>query len=441
MFYGCGSLKALDVSGFDTHDVTDMSRMFYGCGSLEALDLSGQDTVARLGFNSHDALVGLEGSGFDTGSVADMRYMFAGCGTLGQITVGDSFALLGMDDGASEGMFEGCPAAVRLNGRDMEARAWLAQASIRVAPQKGDESAQVEWLQRILKKLGCLTGSVDGDFGDMTEKALETFQADEGLAQSGAADLDTVRALCAGAARVNLDQPRAGDILAFGSYEQDGDAGNGPEAVEWIVMETDGKAATLMSLRGLYAMPYNSEAKGATWKNATLNKWLNGDFLNAAFTADQQKRLKILIAMADANPVYGTQFGGEATGKVILPGIGQVGKWLPTEADRTCLATLRAVQYGAAVDEGTGGCPWWLRTPGRAEGLAARVGADGAFDFEGAPVNGSGTVVRPVISVRLVEEQKSTNTNTNNTNRKKKKKSEESSGGSSGGSDDVGHLY
>ena len=40
MFYGCSSLKSLDLSNFDTSKVTYMSYMFYECTSLESLDIS-----------------------------------------------------------------------------------------------------------------------------------------------------------------------------------------------------------------------------------------------------------------------------------------------------------------------------------------------------------------------------------------------------------------
>ncbi|MCR5294283.1 MAG: DUF285 domain-containing protein, partial [Lachnospiraceae bacterium] len=40
MFRGCNSLTNLDLSSFDTSNVTDMSNMFYGCRSLTNLDLS-----------------------------------------------------------------------------------------------------------------------------------------------------------------------------------------------------------------------------------------------------------------------------------------------------------------------------------------------------------------------------------------------------------------
>ena len=39
MFDGCKRLKELDVSGFDTTNVEDMSFMFCGCSSLKELDV------------------------------------------------------------------------------------------------------------------------------------------------------------------------------------------------------------------------------------------------------------------------------------------------------------------------------------------------------------------------------------------------------------------
>ena len=40
MFYGCSSLKELNLSSFNTSNVTDMAQMFNGCSSLIELNLS-----------------------------------------------------------------------------------------------------------------------------------------------------------------------------------------------------------------------------------------------------------------------------------------------------------------------------------------------------------------------------------------------------------------
>ena len=40
MFYGCESLKEINISNFDTRNVKDMSYMFHKCSSLTTIDIS-----------------------------------------------------------------------------------------------------------------------------------------------------------------------------------------------------------------------------------------------------------------------------------------------------------------------------------------------------------------------------------------------------------------
>ena len=40
MFNKCSSLKSIDLSKFNTNNVTNMSFMFYRCSSLNSIDLS-----------------------------------------------------------------------------------------------------------------------------------------------------------------------------------------------------------------------------------------------------------------------------------------------------------------------------------------------------------------------------------------------------------------
>ena len=93
MFSGCQSLTSLDLSKFDTSNVTNMGAMLRGCGSLTSLDLSKFDTsnVTNISFMFSDckSLTSLDLSNFDTSNVATsfyglygMRSMFSGCGSL-----------------------------------------------------------------------------------------------------------------------------------------------------------------------------------------------------------------------------------------------------------------------------------------------------------------------------------------------------------------------
>ena len=86
MFSQCQSLTSLDVSNFDTSNVTNMSYMFYLCYSLTSLDLSNWDTsnVTNMYgmFYSCNNLASLDVSNFDTSNVTDMNYMFYNCKSL-----------------------------------------------------------------------------------------------------------------------------------------------------------------------------------------------------------------------------------------------------------------------------------------------------------------------------------------------------------------------
>ena len=92
MFYGCSSLTTLDLSGFDTSNVTNMSYMFNGCSSLTTLDLSG----------------------FDTRNVTNMTYMLYDCSNLTTIYASDNFVTNQVED--STRMFSGCSKLIGGNG-------------------------------------------------------------------------------------------------------------------------------------------------------------------------------------------------------------------------------------------------------------------------------------------------------------------------------------
>ena len=96
MFNNCWEIKSLDVSGFDTSKVTNMSYMFNQCYSLTSLDVSGFDTskVTTMGnmFNNCSPLTSLDLSNWNTASVTNMNKMFSGCNSLSNLTLGKDWA-------------------------------------------------------------------------------------------------------------------------------------------------------------------------------------------------------------------------------------------------------------------------------------------------------------------------------------------------------------
>ena len=110
MFFGCTNLTTLNVSNFDTKNVTNMKSMFYGCINLTTLELSNFDTknVTNMGwmFLGCNSLITLNVSNFDTQKVADMSFMFCGCSNLTTIYVSDKFVTTACEDG--DDMFKDC---------------------------------------------------------------------------------------------------------------------------------------------------------------------------------------------------------------------------------------------------------------------------------------------------------------------------------------------
>ena len=115
MFYNCSALTSLDLSGFDTSNVTNVSQMFSGCTALMSLDLIGFDTSSLTGISSMffgcTALTSLDLS-FDTSNVTDMGGMFRDCQSL------TSLDLSGFDTSnvtKMGGMFRGCQSLTSLD--------------------------------------------------------------------------------------------------------------------------------------------------------------------------------------------------------------------------------------------------------------------------------------------------------------------------------------
>ena len=110
MFYNCSSLTSLDVTHFNTANVTDMRYMFYYCSSLTSLDVTHFNTAKvtnmRYMFYNCKALTSLDVTNFNTVNVTNMSSMFASCMALTTIYVSDKFVTDKVTKGSS--MFNNC---------------------------------------------------------------------------------------------------------------------------------------------------------------------------------------------------------------------------------------------------------------------------------------------------------------------------------------------
>ena len=116
MFYGMRNLTALNLSSFNTSQVTDMHNMFYGMSNLTTLNVSHFNTseVTNMGFMFYGIpnLNSLDLSNFDTSKTTKMSFMFYGMRNLTALNL-SSFNTSQVTD--MSGMFHDMPSLTSLN--------------------------------------------------------------------------------------------------------------------------------------------------------------------------------------------------------------------------------------------------------------------------------------------------------------------------------------
>lgn len=197
-----------------------------------------------------------------------------------------------------------------------------------------------------------------------------------------------------------LKVAKAGDYAFFGEYEQDNNTANGKEDIEWLVLEVKDGRALVISKYALDCQQYNTEFTDVTWETCTLRKWLNNDFINAAFSAEEKAMIPTVTISADKNLDYSTNPGNATQDQVFLLSITEANKYFSSDSARQCEPTDFAVANGAWESD-SGNCWWQLRSPGYYQVYAANVFCDGYVYEYGDNVNYVGSAVRPALWIDL----------------------------------------
>lgn len=199
-----------------------------------------------------------------------------------------------------------------------------------------------------------------------------------------------------------LKNANVGSYVTFGAYEQDNNISNGKEDVEWLVLEVKDGKALVVSKYALDCKQYNTSNTAVTWETCTLRKWLNNDFINAAFSSYEKAMIPTVTVSADKNPEYSTNPGNATQDQVFLLSITEANKYFGSDSARQCKPTDYAFANGAYVNSSNGNCWWWLRSPGDYQNTtAALVFGDGdVFEYGCGVYNGT-SVVRPALWISL----------------------------------------
>ena len=188
--------------------------------------------------------------------------------------------------------------------------------------------------------------------------------------------------------------------IAFGGYPQA--SKNENALIEWLVLKNDGSKALLISKYALDCQQYNTSDKNVTWETCTLRKWLNGAFLNNAFSVDEQKQ----ILSTTVTPDYSTDPGNNTKDRVFLLSIAEAEKYFGSDSTRQCQGTVYCYAQGAYKAR-NGNCWWWLRSLSSPHSFnfdnryAFYVFSHGKVSREGSSADYDRIAVRPALWINL----------------------------------------
>jgi len=205
----------------------------------------------------------------------------------------------------------------------------------------------------------------------------------------------------------DISSAQPGQLIRFGKYEQDNDMENGPEDILWLVLGREGNEINAMSLYCLDVLPYHNSFEAVTWETSDLRAFLNGEFIDSAFSAEEKGLIVPSTVINNDNPVYGTPGGNDTTDLVYLPSLEEIMQYYdipdPVEDAYSQLyaqATAYTISKGVWLEiADSTRCWWWLRSSGGAESMACEVGSAGYLSFNGTEVTKPERAIRPVISI------------------------------------------
>ncbi len=198
----------------------------------------------------------------------------------------------------------------------------------------------------------------------------------------------------------DLSETDVGSYVAFGSYEQDNDAENGSEAIEWLVLAKEDNRLLLISKYALECKPYNENQTDVTWEKCTLRQWLNDEFMKEAFSSEELSLILKTKVSADKNPTYDTDAGNPTEDCLFLLSISEANKYFDSNTARQCEPTAYTIKQGGYKNN-DGYCWWWLRSPGYASDDAAVVNYGGSVIYAGYDVDYDLYCVRPAMWINL----------------------------------------
>lgn len=170
------------------------------------------------------------------------------------------------------------------------------------------------------------------------------------------------------------------------------------EPIKWRVLHYENSEAFLLTDAILDSQPYHSENEEIDWEKSSIRAWLNNEFINKAFSNEENKAINTVELINKDNSKYGTQGGKNTSDKLFLLSLSEVDE------------TEESKEYGF-WDKKTRKCKndnfseetyfWWLRSPGNSSHDAAGVYYYGWVFGYGYDVQEPAGGIRPALYLNL----------------------------------------
>ena len=215
------------------------------------------------------------------------------------------------------------------------------------------------------------------------------------------------------------------DNVYFGNYYYYQSNNSTKEPVKWRVLSNTGGQLFLLSDQNLDVFQYHTEEENVTWETSTMRSWLNGydassntggssgtdytgdNFLDAAFSAGEQRAIVETTVVNDDNTDYDTEGGNDTTDRIFLLSLTEASNrnYFPNDISRSSTNTAYVAgggKLGSSMYDAGEGDWWWLRSPGFDNQKAAFIEwEDCAPVADGNPVNNKNSAVRPAFNLNL----------------------------------------
>lgn len=194
---------------------------------------------------------------------------------------------------------------------------------------------------------------------------------------------------------------KIGDSIFLGKYEQDNNLDNGPEEIEWIILDIFENQALVLSKYCLETVIFYPSRVPMYWGKSDLRTWMNSIFYQAVFNEEEQSKV-LLSSINNSNP-HGISGAGKNTEDfVFLLSKDEVLKYFPKQEDRIAYPTNYAKTKEITLDPNTGSCRWWTRTSGARNLDMWGIRLDGRMTAYGMQdVDWPGNMMRPAIVIDL----------------------------------------